>query len=87
MLLLNLNLRRGSDVLPDDGEPQEFCDLDAARVEAIESLRELAAFAIREGRAFAYTGIDIVDQNGLVLVQVSTSDAVPLLKLDKLDDL
>jgi len=48
----------------------------AARVEAVESLREMAGNAVREGRPFEYTGIDITDQNGKLLAQVHTSEAV-----------
>jgi uncharacterized protein DUF6894 len=80
MPFLHLRLTRGSDQLPDDDEPEEFPNIKAARVAAVESLRELAAEAIRAGRSLDYTGIDITDQNGRLLTQVLTSEAVPQLK-------
>jgi hypothetical protein len=42
-----LNLTRGNDDLPNDHEPQDFSDLEAARLEAVESLREISAIAGR----------------------------------------
>jgi uncharacterized protein DUF6894 len=80
MLFFHLRLKRGSDALPDDEEPEQFADIGAARDAAVESLRELAAGAIREGRSFSYTGIDITDLEGKLLTQVHASDAVPQLK-------
>jgi hypothetical protein len=57
-----INLRRGDDDLPNDPEPREFPNLEAAKTEAIESLRELS------GRD--YDGIDIVGHNGVFLLRV-----------------
>ena len=50
MPFFHLNLKPGP-VLTDE-EPQKFADLAEAREEAIQSLRELAANAIRDGRSF-----------------------------------
>jgi hypothetical protein len=70
MPLFYLNLTRGNDELPNDPEPQEFPDLEAARLEAIESLRQIFGHAILEGKGVGYDGIDIADQDGAVLLRV-----------------
>ena len=66
-----LNLRRGNEELPNDHEPQEFTDLEAPRLEAIESLREIAAHAKSDGETTDHDGIDITDQSGTILLRVS----------------
>jgi hypothetical protein len=71
-----LDLRRGNDELPNDHEPQEFPDLAAARTEAVESLRELSANAAKEKRRLDYDGIDILGQDGTLLLKVATSEAL-----------
>jgi hypothetical protein len=76
MPLFFLNLRRGNNNLPNDHEPQEFSDLEAARLEAIESLREISANAAKEKRRVEYEGIDIVDQDGSLLLRVLMSEAL-----------
>jgi hypothetical protein len=65
-----LNLTRGNDELPNDSEPQEFSDLEGARLEAIESLRQIVGHAVLEGKRVSYDGIDIADQDGAVLLRV-----------------
>jgi hypothetical protein len=76
MPLFFLNLRRGSNNLPNDHEPQEFPDLAAARTEAVESLREISAHASKEKRHVDYDGIDIVGQDGTPLLKVRMSEAL-----------
>lgn len=76
-----LNLRRGSQVLPDDQEPQEFADLEEARIEALQSLRELAAEAILSAQPFDYSGIEIADENGAKVADVQATEAVPQLAI------
>jgi len=71
-----LNLRCGNNDVPNDPEPQEFPDLEAARVEAIESLRELRALATKEKRRIDYDGIDILAEDGRLLLKVPTSEAI-----------
>ena len=66
-----LNLRRGNEELPNDHESQEFTDLEAARLEAMEGLREIAAHAKLDGKTTDYDGIDITDQSGTILLRVS----------------
>jgi hypothetical protein len=70
MPLFYLNLTRGNDELPNDPEPQEFLDLEDARLEAIESLREISGHATLEGERVGYDGIDIADEDGAVLLRV-----------------
>ena len=71
-----LNLRCGNNDVPNDPEPQEFPDLEAARVEAIESLRELRALATKEKRRIDYDGIDILAEDGRLLLKEPTSEAI-----------
>jgi hypothetical protein len=75
----HLNLRRGQELIEDD-EPQEFADLAAAREDAVQSLRELAAHALQDGKSFEYTGIEITDPHGAVLTVVEATEAVPELR-------
>jgi hypothetical protein len=70
---------RSGEVLPADDQPYEFDGLEDARTEARESLRELAAMAIREGRPFNYTAIEITDENGQTVDAITGGDAVPQL--------
>jgi hypothetical protein len=79
-MLFLLRLKGGDKALPHDGEPEAFTNLEGARLAAIEALRELAAYAICDGRLFDYTGIDIFDLDGKLVSQVLTSEAVPQLK-------
>jgi hypothetical protein len=70
MPLFYVNLTRGTEELPNDPEPQEFPNLEAARLEAIESLRQISGHAVLEGKGVGYDGIDIADQDGAVLLRV-----------------
>jgi len=77
MALFFLNLRHGLDELPNDHEPQEFPSLEEAKTEAIESLREIAALATTERRRMDYyDSIDIVSQDGRLLLAVTMLEAV-----------
>ena len=69
MPLFFLKLKRGSEDLPNDPEPQAFTDLAAARIEAIQALREMSAPA-------TYDGIEITNTDGSVLLMVSTREAL-----------
>ena len=68
MPLFYLKLRQGSEDLPNDPEPQEFLTLEAARIEAVEAIRELSAQD--------YDGIDILDHRGNHLLRVTTREAL-----------
>jgi hypothetical protein len=72
-------LKRSGEMLPDDEEPQQFEGLEAARTEAIATLRELAGRAIGEGRSFDYAGVEIADESGQKLEAIAAGDAVPQL--------
>ena len=76
-----LNVRRGPEVVADDQEPREFADLEEARIEALQSLRELAADAIVGARPFDYSGIEITDDNGTKVADVKATEAVPQLAI------
>jgi hypothetical protein len=76
----HLKLMIGNKVIPDDGEAQEFADLKGARREAIKGLRELAAWAIRDGKKFEYSSIEITDEHGTKLGAVLASEACPQLR-------
>ena len=64
-----LKLRRGSEDLPNDPDPQEFPNLEAARIEAVEAIRELSA-------PQKYDGIYILDHRGKQLITVTTREAL-----------
>jgi hypothetical protein len=77
MQQFHLKLRTaGGETLPDDGEMQEFPDLEAARAEAREGLRELSAELIREGKPFDDRAIEITNEAGVHLATVRMSDAL-----------
>ena len=71
-----LNLTSGNNSLPNDSEPQKFADLEAARLEAIESLREILGAAATENTRLDYDGIDIFGEDGGVCLRVSMSEAL-----------
>jgi len=79
MPLFQMNLRRGQELIEDE-EPQEFVDLAAARQDAVQALRELAAHAILDGSSFEYTSIEITDPNGSKLAVVEATEAVSALR-------
>ncbi len=81
MPLFHLNLKPGPALTED--EPQEFANLEEAREEAIQSLRELAANAIRDGRSFDYAGIEITDQQGVKHDSVAATEAIPQLSANR----
>jgi hypothetical protein len=67
--LFFLMLRQGSKELPNDHEPQEFPDLAAARIEAVEAIRELSS-------SRSFDGIDILDRDGKQLLRVTSSEVL-----------
>jgi hypothetical protein len=75
----HLNTRRRQELIEDD-EPQEFADLAAARNDAVQSLRELAAHAILDGKPFEYISIEITDATGTKLADVQATEACPQLR-------
>ncbi|WP_380070842.1 DUF6894 family protein [Dankookia sp. GCM10030260] len=71
---------RTDTALAEDPEGAEFPTLEAARTEAIASLRQLTADALRQNLPARNHHIDICDAAGRLLATVSAQDAIgPLL--------
>jgi len=70
------HLRHGSQ-LTIDVEGQDFPDDDAARTEAVESVHEILAEAIRSKSADMPEAIVIADEDGREVASVPFADAVP----------
>jgi hypothetical protein len=73
---LKLTSKTGSK-MPNDPEPQKHANIEAARAEAVEGIREMAAEAILSGRPdLPIETIDITDEDGELLVSVPVSEAL-----------
>jgi hypothetical protein len=73
---LKLTSKTGSR-MPNDPEPQEHANIEAARTEAVKGIREMAAEAISSGRFdLPIETIDITDEEGELLVSVPVSEAL-----------
>ena len=66
-------LQTDNDLIPDD-EGGDFEDYQAAKHEALESLRDLAADAIKTGRKAQGLAIEITDGRGKVLGTIKTRE-------------
>ena len=64
------------DGLPNDPDPEEHPSLEAARAEAVESIRQMTSEAIAAGSRLVIQAIDITDEAGKVLVSVPVSEAL-----------
>jgi hypothetical protein len=63
------HLRDGAALLEDDGESQDFANLEAARLEAIEGARQILSEAALSGRAGSlHQQIEVVDEAGRTVV-------------------
>ena len=62
--------------LPNDPDPEEHPNLEAARAEAVKSIRQMASEAIAAGSGLVIQAIDITDEAGNVLVSVPVSEAL-----------
>ena len=63
--------------MPNDPEPQEHANIEAAPAEAVKGIREMAAEAILSGRPdLPIETIDITDEEGKLLVSVPVSEAL-----------
>jgi hypothetical protein len=71
-----LKLRGGLVSFPNDPDPEQFPNLDAARAGAIESIREMASQSVRSGRHLNVDAIDITTEDGNVLATVPVSGVV-----------
>jgi hypothetical protein len=74
-LQFHFNLNHGHDVISDD-EGSELCDLDAAKHEARQIIRDLAAHRLRECVPFTLRSVLIGDAEGTKLAEVTTMEAL-----------
>jgi hypothetical protein len=72
-----LLLRDGNELLPDDGDGQEFATLDAMRKEVTESARQILGAAVLKGTAASLNlQIEVVDGGGKTVLIVPVGRAV-----------
>lgn len=69
----NLNFEEG-DVIDPEGVP--FPDLEAARREALDNIRELAAQHIKRAKPLTLRSIRICEESGSLLAEVAVDDAL-----------
>jgi hypothetical protein len=70
MPLYFLNIRHPDNYLVLDEEGAEFKDYDAAHQEAVHSIRDIAADAVRRGGRVTGLSIEIADGSGKVLESI-----------------
>jgi hypothetical protein len=71
-----LRLRDGDTLLPDDGEGQEFANMEAVRLEAIESAREILSEAALSGKAGSLRQqIEVSDEAGQTILTIPVGHA------------
>ncbi|HWI85355.1 MAG TPA: hypothetical protein VNT42_03395 [Sphingomonas sp.] len=70
-----LNIHNGSGFV-EDLEGLELSDLEAARCQAIDGVRSLVSEEARQGRIDLTGSIEIVDDDGRVLLNIAFADAV-----------
>ena len=69
------HVREGSD-LNRDGEGQEFADVEAARREAINSVREILGEKLLHGGVLNQRSIEIADQTGHVVDVITAREVL-----------
>jgi hypothetical protein len=69
------HVREGGD-LNRDGEGQNFADVEAARREAVNSVREMLGEKILHGGALNHRSIEIADETGHVVDVVNSRDVL-----------
>jgi hypothetical protein len=69
-----------NDIDAPDEEGQEFSNLAAAHLQAIDYVRDLASVSVRQGRLDLSHRIDVEDEAGKVLVSVTFGEAVDVSK-------
>lgn len=70
------HLRDGDKLLPDDTEGEELPDLEAVRVYAIESARDLLSEAAFSGKAASlHQQIEVVDASGRTVLTMPVGNA------------
>jgi hypothetical protein len=70
-----LHIRCNGELIEDD-EGAEFRDIDAARMEAVRSVRSLVCGDVRDGILHLDLSIEIRDEGGAELQTVSFDDAI-----------
>jgi hypothetical protein len=69
------HVREGSD-LNRDSEGQDFADVEAARREAINSVREILGEKLLHGGALNHRSIEIADETGHVVDVINSRDVL-----------
>jgi len=69
------HIREGSD-LNRDGEGQEFANVEAARREAINSVREIMGEKLLHGGPMNHRSIEIADETGRVVDEINSRDVL-----------
>jgi hypothetical protein len=69
------HVREGAD-LSQDGEGQELPDLESARTEAVNAIRELIGERVLHGGSINCRQIEIADKEGDVLAVVQSSEVI-----------
>jgi hypothetical protein len=77
MALYFLRLRDGDELLPDDGEGQEFATLEEVRCEAIAGARDVLSAAVMSGKAGSLNmQIEVQDEAGGTVIIVPVGRVV-----------
>jgi hypothetical protein len=72
-----LRLRDGDELLPDDGEDQEFATLEEVRCEAIAGARDVLSAAVLSGKAGSLNlQIEVQDEAGKTVIVVPVGRVV-----------
>jgi hypothetical protein len=70
------HVRDGDNLLPDDGEGQEFPNLEAVRLEAIEGARDILSEAALNGAAGSLRQqIEVTDESGRTVLTMPIGHA------------
>lgn len=76
MALYFFHVRDGDTLLKDDGEGQEFPNLEAVRLEALEGARDILSEAARSGHAGSLNKqIEVADEAGRTVVTMRVGRA------------
>ena len=71
-----LRLRDGDTLLPDDGEGQEFANMEAVRLEALDSVRQILSEAARSGKAGSLRQqVEVSDETGRTILTMPVGHA------------
>jgi uncharacterized protein DUF6894 len=71
-----LRLRDGDTLLADDGESQEFANMEAVRLEAVDSVRQILSEAARSGKAGSLRQqVEVSDETGRTILTMPVGHA------------